>query len=80
MATDAISKSPIVSKVLAKEVLKLRPRYRVLGFGATFILVPLLDHRLAEKRVGKKDTVEPIGPSSFKVILTLLIEQVAIQV
>ena len=79
LAADAVSKSSIVSEVLAKEVLEFQLCHRVHGFGATFMLVPLLINQPAEERGGKRDAVGPVGSSSFKVIITLLTKLVVIQ-
>ena len=70
---------PVVSKVLSEEILKLRPRYRVLGFGATLMLVPLLGNCSVEKRGGEQNAVGPVGPSSFEMIFTLLAKTVAVK-
>ena len=78
-ATDAVSKSPIVPKVLSEEIIELSPRHRVLGFGATFVLMPSLNHCSAEKRGGERDAVGPVGPSSFEMVFTLLAKAVAVQ-
>ena len=80
MAKNAVSKGSIVTEVLLEEVLELRPRYWVFGLGATFMLVPSLDHRSAEKQSGKRDSVGPVGPSGVKMILTLLTKAIAVKV
>lgn len=70
----------VASKVLPKEIFKLRLCYQVLNLKTTFILIPLLDHRSAKKRGGKNNTVRLVNPSSFKIVFTLLEKVVAVQV
>ena len=77
LAADAIRKNLIVFNVFLEEVLELYLRHLVLDLIVIFMLVPLLDHRSIEKQSGKRDLGEPNSPSSFKVILTLLTEMVA---
>ena len=76
LTKDAVSKNPIISKVLSKEVLEFLPRHWILGLGATLLLMPSLNHRPAEKRGGKRDPIWPIGPGGM--VLTLLAETIAI--
>ena len=59
-------------------ILKFFPHHWILGLGATFLLLPSLDHRLAEKWSGKWDPIWAIDPGSFKMVLTLLAELIAI--
>lgn len=80
LAASVVGEGPVVFMVLSEEILELGPRHRFLDFGATFMLVPLLNYYSAEKRGGKKDLVGPVSPNGFKVIFILLIELVAIQV
>ena len=80
LIANIVSKSPIISEIFLEKVLELCSRHRVLGLGAMFILVPLLDHQSAEEQSGKRDFVGFNGPSDFEVIFILLTEQVAIQV
>ena len=61
------------------KLVEFLPRHQIFHFfGAMLLLVPLLDHRSAEKRGGKKDSIWPIGPGGFKIVLTLLAETIAI--
>ena len=78
LAKDAVSENQIISKVLSEKILEFLPRHQILGLGATLLLVPLLDHRPAEKQGGKKDSIWPIGPGGFEMVLTLLAEPIAI--
>ena len=78
LAEDAVSKSPIISKVLLKEILKFLPRHQIPGLGAMLLLVPSLDHRPVEERGGKKDSIWPIGSGGFEMVFTLLTETIAI--
>lgn len=78
MVADTVSKSPIVFEIFLEEALKLCLYYLVFGLEATFILMPLLDHRSAKEQDGKKDLVRLVGPSGFEMILTRFAEPVAI--
>ena len=79
MAVDTVSKSPIVFEILLKKFFKLCPYHWVLSFGATFMLVPLLDHQSAEKQSGKKDSVEAIGSNSLEMVFALLAKAIAVE-
>ena len=76
LAKNAISKSPIICKVLSKKILEFLLHHQIPGLGATLLLMPLLDHRPAEKRGGKRDLIWPIGPNGM--VLILLAETIAI--
>ena len=78
LAKDTVSKNPIISKVYFEKILEFLLRHRILGLGAMFLLMPLLDHRFAEKQSSKKDSIWPIGLSSFVMVLTLLAKTIAI--
>ena len=78
LAEDAVSKSPIISKVCLEKTLKFLPRHRILGLGAMLFLLLSLDHRPAEKQGGKRDSIWPIGLDGFEMVLTLLAEMIAI--
>ena len=78
LAKDAISKNSIISKVFLEKIFKFLLRHWILSFEATFLLVPLLDHCLAEKKNSKKDSILPISPNGFEIIFTLLAETIAI--
>ena len=78
LAEDAISKNLIIFKVCLEKILEFFLCHRIFGLEAMLLLVPLLDHYLIEKQVGKKDLIWPIALSSFKMVLTLLVEIIAI--
>ena len=78
LAEDAVSKNRIISKVCLEKILEFFLRYWLLGPKAMLLLVPLLDHRPAEKRGGKRDSIWPIGSSGFEIVLTLLAKMIAI--
>ena len=78
LAKDAVSKSPIISKVRLEKIFEFLLRHQILGLEATLLLVPSLDHCSAEKQGGKKDSIWPIGPGGFEMVLTLLAETIAI--
>ena len=64
--------------ICLEKILKFFLRYRILGLGAMFLLVPLLDYCRAEKRDSKKDSIWLIGPGGFEIVFTLLAETIAI--
>ena len=78
LAKDAVSKNPIISKVRLEKIFEFLLRHWILGLEAMFLLVLLLDHRSAEKRGGKRDSIWLIGPGGFKMVLTLLAKTIAI--
>ena len=78
LTKDAISKNPIISKVLLKKIFKFLPRHQIFGLRATLLLVPLLDHCPMEKRDGKQDPILSIGPGGFEMVFTLLVEPIVI--
>ena len=78
LAEDIVSKNPIISKVCLEKILEFLLRHRILGLGAMLLLVPSLDHHPVEKRGGKRDSIWPIGPGGFEMVLTLLAETIAI--
>ena len=77
LAKNDVSKNTIISKVFLKKILEFLLRYWILTFRATF-LMPLLNYCSVEKRSGKKDLIWPIGPGSFKMVLSLMVETIAI--
>ena len=80
LAEDAVSESPIISKVSLEKILEFLPRHRILGPGAMPLLVPLLDHRPAEKRGGKRDSIWPIGPGGFEMVDDEMSEKATMQI
>ena len=80
LSADTVCKSSAVSEVCPEETIKFRLSDWSLFFRATLMLMPLLDHHSAQKQGGKKDAVRPVGFGGFKVVLTLLIKAVAVQV
>lgn len=80
LTIDAIYKNPVISKIFLKKILKLGSYHLVIGFGVVFILILLPNHRFAEKQGGKRDLVGLDGPSSFKIVFTLLAKTIAVKV
>lgn len=78
LAKNAISKNPIVYKILLKKILELSLYHRFLDFKAIIMLMVLLNYRFIEKKGGKKDLIEFVGPSGFEVNFTLLTKLIAI--
>ena len=78
LVKDTISKNLIAFKVFLEKVLKFPLCYQILGFKATFILMPLLNNCFLEKKNSKKDLIGLINPTSFKIIITLLAKIIAI--
>lgn len=79
LAVNIISKRLVVFEILEK-VFELRLRYWIFGLKETFILVPLLNYRFTNKLGGKKDSVWPVGLSSFKMVFSLFAKPVIIQI
>lgn len=78
LAKDVVSKYSIVFKVLFEEVFKLSLCHWILGFEATFMLMPLLNYYYMEKQYSKKDLVVPVGRNGFKLVFILLAETIVI--
>ena len=79
LAKNAISKSLIIFKVFLEKLLEIFLCHRIVGFDATFLLMPLLNHCLVEKQDGKKNSIWLIGLGSFEMILILLAKTIAIK-
>ena len=61
------------------ELVKFLLHHQILHFlGAMLLLVTWLDHRLAEKRGDKRDSIWPIGLGDFEMVFILLAETIAI--
>ena len=80
LAKNIVNKSLIISKIFLKEVFELLLRYLVLGLGATFLLILLLNYCFTKKQDSKKDSIWSIGPSKFEIIFTVLVKTIIIQV
>lgn len=78
LAKDTVNKSLIISKVLFKDVLELNLCHWFLAFGVMFMLMSLLNHYSIEKQGDKRDLVELVGFSNFKMIFTFLAKTIVI--
>ena len=78
LAEDAVSKSPIISKICLEKILEFFSHHRIFGLKVIFLLVSLLDYRPMEKRGGKRDLIWPIGSSGFEMVFILLTKTIAI--
>ena len=78
MVKNAFSKNSIICKVFFKKVVKLFIYYQIFSFKAIYILMQLLNYCFIEKQKGKKDLIGLVNLSSFKMILILCREPIAI--
>ena len=78
LAKNAVSKNPIICKVVLEKILEFLPHHWIFGLRATLLLVLSLDHRPAEKQGGKRDPIWSIGSGNFEMVLTLLPKAIAV--
>lgn len=76
---NTVSKGFILFKILLKKFFQLGLYYWGFDLRAMFVLlIPMLNHYFVKKQRSKKNTIELISFSSFKVIFILLAKVVEI--
>ena len=78
LAKNAISKSPIVSKVFLNKVLKLFLYHSIFSFKVMFLLMPLLIYCFVKKQDSKKDLIWLFNLNAFKIVFISLVKIIAI--